>query len=61
MIIGPGLPEDYERASFANSKGGVRLPSKELHVLKGHDGPVFAVRFNKAGTYCMTCGKVREG
>ena len=61
MIIGPGLPEDYERASFANSKGGDRLPSKELHVLKGHDGPVFAVRFNKAGTYCMTCGKVREG
>ena len=58
MIIGPGLPEDYDAASFAHCKGGDRLPSKETHVLKGHDGPVFAVRFNKAGTYCVSCGKV---
>jgi len=61
MYIGPGLPEDYERASFANTKGGDHLPSREVHVLKGHEGPVFAVRFNKAGTYCMTCGRVSQG
>ena len=61
MIIGPGLPEDYEQASHAGATGGDRLPCREAHVLKGHDGPVFAVRFNKTGTYCVSCGKVREG
>ncbi|ETV95255.1 hypothetical protein H310_11160 [Aphanomyces invadans] len=28
-------------------------------VLRGHDGPVFAVRFNEKGTYCMSCGSDR--
>lgn len=54
-LIGPGLPEDYARAGHS---GGDWLPSNEARVLKGHEGPVFAVRFNKAGTYCLTCGKV---
>ena len=36
-----------------------RLPSQEAHTLRGHEGPVLAVRFNTQGTYCMTCGKVR--
>ena len=34
------------------------LPKQELHCLKGHDGPVLAVRFNRTGTYCLSCGKV---
>lgn len=34
------------------------LPHTEAAVLKGHDGPVFAVRFNFTGTYCLSCGKV---
>ena len=34
------------------------LPKKEAAVLRGHDGPVLAVRFNIQGTYCLSCGKV---
>ncbi len=34
------------------------LPHEEVFCLKGHDGPVLAVRLNKAGTYCLSCGKV---
>ena len=44
---GPGLDSNREA-----------LPQQELHCLKGHDGPVLAVRFNTAGTYCLSCGKV---
>lgn len=33
------------------------LPCKEHAVLRGHDGPVLAVRFNRQGTYCLSCGK----
>ncbi|GAX77764.1 hypothetical protein CEUSTIGMA_g5207.t1 [Chlamydomonas eustigma] len=58
MIFGPGLPEDYDSAH--RSAGGDALPSTESHVLKGHDGPVFGVRFNKTGTYCVSCGKDRN-
>eukprot|EP00798_Chlamydomonas_sp_ICE-L_P031457 gene31457-6640_t len=50
--VGPGLPEDYEDPDEA-----VGLPCKESHVLKGHEGPVFAVRYNSAGTYALSCGK----
>jgi hypothetical protein len=38
-----------------------KLPSSEAFCLKGHEGPVLAVRFNALGTYCMSCGKVRAG
>ena len=34
------------------------LPVNEAFTLRGHDGPVLGVRFNKAGTYCLSCGKV---
>ena len=37
---------------------GEALPTQELYCLRGHDGPVLAVRFNTAGTYCLSCGKV---
>ena len=36
-----------------------KLPTSELYCLKGHEGPVLAVRFNTQGTYCLSCGKVR--
>ena len=35
------------------------LPTEEAFCLKGHEGPVLAVRFNSTGTYCLSCGKVR--
>ena len=37
------------------------LPVNEAFTLRGHDGPVLGVRFNKAGTYCLSCGKVYHG
>lgn len=39
--------------------GGEALPGELLHELKAHDGPVLAVRFNRAGTYCLSAGRVR--
>ena len=44
--LGPSLPPTEH------------LPSEETAVLSGHEGPVLAVRFNRTGTYCLTCGKV---
>lgn len=38
---------------------GEKLPSELQHELKAHDGPVLAVRFNRAGTYCLSAGRVR--
>ena len=38
--------------------GAERIPSTELHTLKGHEGTVLGVRFNPRGTYCLSCGKV---
>ena len=35
------------------------LPTEEAFCLKGHEGPVLAVRFNSTGTYCLSCGKVQ--
>jgi hypothetical protein len=37
------------------------LPTTEAHVLAGHEGAVLNVRFNAAGTYCLSCGKVGAG
>jgi mitogen-activated protein kinase organizer 1 len=36
-----------------------RLPSKEVAVLRGHEGPVLVAKFNKTGQYCLTGGKDR--
>lgn len=35
------------------------VPSAAQQVLQGHEGAVLGVKFNKSGTYCMTCGKDR--
>eukprot|EP01095_Lingulamoeba_sp_RSL-Kostka_P006794 TRINITY_DN2150_c0_g1_i1.p1 TRINITY_DN2150_c0_g1~~TRINITY_DN2150_c0_g1_i1.p1 ORF type:complete len:304 (-),score=51.23 TRINITY_DN2150_c0_g1_i1:237-1148(-) len=34
------------------------LPKKKTY-LKGHRGPVFNIKFNNDGTYCMSCGNDR--
>eukprot|EP00197_Chlamydomonas_leiostraca_P014689 CAMPEP_0202867786 /NCGR_PEP_ID=MMETSP1391-20130828/9621_1 /ASSEMBLY_ACC=CAM_ASM_000867 /TAXON_ID=1034604 /ORGANISM="Chlamydomonas leiostraca, Strain SAG 11-49" /LENGTH=313 /DNA_ID=CAMNT_0049547851 /DNA_START=81 /DNA_END=1019 /DNA_ORIENTATION=+ len=52
----PKLPEEY----VAEKPAGDGLPCKEAHQLKGHEGPVLAVRFNVPGTYCLSCGKDRN-
>ena len=36
------------------------LPTSLTAELAGHEGPVLGVRFNRAGTYCLSCGKVRR-
>uniref|UniRef100_A0A0E0CLQ7 Uncharacterized protein n=1 Tax=Oryza meridionalis TaxID=40149 RepID=A0A0E0CLQ7_9ORYZ len=36
-----------------------RLPRTEARVLSGHEGAVLAVRFNRDGNYCLSCGKDR--
>ena len=54
--FGPELrPPSVEARQLAEP-----LPNTEVATLQGHDGAVLAVRFNKSGTYCLTCGKVRE-
>ncbi|OQR92414.1 mitogen-activated protein kinase organizer [Achlya hypogyna] len=35
------------------------MPFECARVLRGHVGPVHAVRFNDKGTYCMSCGNDR--
>ncbi|GJN21271.1 hypothetical protein PR202_gb08735 [Eleusine coracana subsp. coracana] len=35
------------------------LPRKEARELAGHEGAVLAVRFNRDGNYCLSCGKDR--
>mmetsp|Transcript_16314 Transcript_16314/g.41484 ORF Transcript_16314/g.41484 Transcript_16314/m.41484 type:complete len:311 (-) Transcript_16314:19-951(-) len=52
-MYGPAPPEEAPAAAAA------RLPSEKVASLSGHSGPVLAVRFNRAGTYCLTCGKDR--
>ena len=44
----------------ANAELTEHLPTEEAFCLKGHEGPVLAVRFNSSGTYCLSCGKVRR-
>lgn len=51
--IGPEAPFEY-------ASPNEHLPSKEVIRLSAHDGPVLGVRFNRQGTYCMSCGKVSE-
>lgn len=48
--LGPQLPDETQHPV---------LPSQLQTSLVGHDGPVLAVRFNKAGTYCLSAGRDR--
>jgi WD40 repeat protein len=36
-----------------------QLPRTEARSLSGHEGAVLAVRFNRDGNYCLSCGKDR--
>ena len=38
---------------------GLDLPAGDTATLRGHTGPVLAVRFNSDGNYCLTCGQDR--
>jgi WD40 repeat protein len=49
---------DAERMEPTSAAVGL-LPTKEVTVLRGHEGAVLAVRFNKDGKYCLSCGKDR--
>lgn len=53
VLLGPAPPPG------AGLPPQEHLPRSEEHVLKGHEGPVLAVRFNTQGTYCLSCGKDR--
>ncbi|GBG80471.1 hypothetical protein CBR_g30933 [Chara braunii] len=44
---------------MASSSAAEAVPQTESGVLKGHEGAVLAVRFNKDGAYCLTCGRDR--
>jgi len=35
------------------------LPASQATTLKGHTGPILAVRYNSDGNYCLTCGQDR--
>jgi mitogen-activated protein kinase organizer 1 len=35
-----------------------QLPHTLAVELQGHEGAALAVRFNRQGTYCLSCGKV---
>lgn len=55
----PGLPEDYADPKDPAGRG---LPSHLQCELTGqHEGPVLAVRYNKSGSYCLSCGKASAG
>lgn len=32
------------------------VPHVCVHTLKGHQGPIYSVRFNRKGEYCLTAG-----
>lgn len=57
-VIGPELPEDFDEPGRPDPHN---LPHRETVTLKGHDGPVFAVRWDRQGKYCLSCGKVSGG
>lgn len=40
-------------------KEQVELPTREVNILRGHEGAVLAVRFNGNGNYCLSCGRDR--
>ncbi|KAH7282199.1 hypothetical protein KP509_35G018300 [Ceratopteris richardii] len=42
-----------------NKDVSTRLPTREVGVLRGHEGAVLAVRFNRNGNYCLSCGRDR--
>ena len=59
MYSFPKLPDEYDPQEPGES-ASQGLPANEVAQLKGHEGPVFAVRYNQQGTYCVTGGKVGD-
>ena len=54
----PALPS-FPLPEPAPSRTALDLPAAPAATLKGHTGPVLAVRFNSDGNYCLTCGQDR--
>lgn len=52
MEFGPRLPDEQDHDLEPE------IPSTLMQTLRGHEGPVLAVRFNVQGSYCISCGKV---
>lgn len=52
MEFGPRLPDEQD--DYVEPE----IPSTLMQTLRGHEGPVLAVRFNVQGSYCISCGKV---
>ena len=42
----------------SDAQAQAELPCTLMRGLRGHEGPVLAVRFNAQGSYCISCGKV---
>lgn len=52
--------ENGEEEDLPGTSGRSPFPTEILHELKAHTGTVCAVRFNKQGVYCMSCGRDRN-
>jgi WD40 repeat protein len=48
-----------EEMSSSGAAAAQHLPRREARDLAGHEGAVLAVRFNRDGNYCLSCGKDR--
>jgi WD40 repeat protein len=48
-----------EDMSSSGPAAAQHLPRREARDLAGHEGAVLAVRFNRDGNYCLSCGKDR--
>lgn len=58
-MLGFSRFEKTENRKMSSGGGVGDLPTKEVNVLKGHEGAVLAARFNANGEYCLSCGKDR--
>ena len=55
-VVAPGMSSRAASTASASTSG---IPTEEHVELRGHEGPVLAVRFNRDGRYLLTCGKDR--
>lgn len=51
--------EERESKMSSSASAAQHLPRTEARSLSGHEGAVLAVRFNRDGNYCLSCGKDR--
>jgi mitogen-activated protein kinase organizer 1 len=51
------MDEGKRGASTASGSSELNLPQQQQHTLRGHQGTVTNIRFNRLGTYCLSCGQ----